>query len=234
MTTFRISCPQQEGILQVSKWIKVQLLLDQEEMIDLIDKLDPFYLITVSKPIKKQEAVLERKDFLQSHAEYIQALKQGRVLQDNCIRENFSCAMTRSKELFYAMPVLEDRFLIKPTLPVIQMQMHRFLFSPMEKIFYPMVLGQKTVSWGIQFSYPQFYQDPKTKEIARVVKGDAFPNTELFSLLMKWVRQTTIPTPFLVDEERINATIRIGKKCIKWIHLHPQLHALNIKVLCLD
>ena len=233
MTIFRMSSLKQEGVLQVSKWIKVQLLLDREEMIDLIEKLDPFYLIMVSKPVKKQRAILEKKDFLQSYSEYVQALKQGRVIQDNYIRENFSCAMTRSKELFYAMPVLEDRLLIKPTLPVIQMQMHQFLFSPTEKIFYPMALGQKTVSWGIQFSYPQFYQDPKTKEIARVVKGEKFPNTELFSLLMKWVRQATIPTPFLVQEERVNATIRIGKKCVKWIHTHPQLHALNIKVLCL-
>jgi hypothetical protein len=114
------------------------------------------------------------------------------------------------------------------------MQMHQFLFSSMEKIFYPMVLGQKTVSWGLQFSYPQFYQDPKTKEITRVIKKDLFPNTELFALLMKWVRQFTIHTTFLVEEERINATIRIGKKCMSWIHLHPQLQELGIKVLCLN
>lgn len=234
MTTFRVSSPSQEGLLQVSKWIKVQILLDQEEIVELFKKLDPFYFVTVSKPVKEQNALLAQKDFLQAYLEYIQSLKKGKVVQDSYLRECFSCAMTRSKEVFYAMPVSEERLLIKPVLPVIQMQMHQFLFSSMDKVFYPMVLGQKTVSWGIQFSYPQFYQDPKTKEIVRVIKKDLFPNTELFALLMKWVRQFTIPTPFLVGEERINATIRIGKKCMSWIHLHPQLQELGIKVLCLD
>lgn len=234
MTAFRVSSPSQEGLLQVSKWIKVQVLLDQEEIVELFKKLDPFYFITVSKPVKEQNALVSQNDFLQAYLEYIQSLKKGKVVQDGYLRECFSCAMTRSKEVFYAMPVSEERFLIKPVLPVIQMQMHQFLFSSMDKVFYPMVLGQKTVSWGIQFSYPQFYQDPKTKEIVRVIKKDLFPNTELFALLMKWVRQFTIPTPFLVEEERINATIRIGKKCMSWIHLHPQLQELGIKVLCLD
>ena len=234
MITFRVSSPRQEGLLQVSKWIKVQVLLDQEEIVDLFKKLEPFYLIAVSKPVKEQSVLLPQNDFLQAYSKYIQSLKKGRVAQDSYFREWFSCAMTTSKEVFYAMPVSEERFLIKPILPVIQMQMHQFLFSPTEKVFYPMVLGQKTVSWGIQFSYPQFYQDPKTKEITRVIKKDLFPNTELFTLLMKWVRQFTIPTPFLIEEERINATIRIGKKCMSWIHLHPQLQELGIKVLCLD
>lgn len=234
MIPFRISSPIQEGLLQVSKWMKVQILLDQEEILDLFRKLDPFYLIAVSKPVKEQSALLAKNDFLQVYLEYIQSLKKGKVLQNSYFREYFSCAMTRSKEIFYAMPVSEERFLIKPVLPVVQMQMHQFLFSFTEKIFYPMVLGKKTVNWGIQFSYPQFYQDPKTKEILRVIKKDLFPNTELFALLMKWVRQCTIPTPFLIEEERINATIRIGKKCMSWIHLHPQLQELGIKVLCLD
>lgn len=234
MTTFRISCARQEGLLQVSKWIKVQLLLDQQEIVDLLKKLEPFYLVAVSKPVKEQNSLLEQKDFLEAYSGYIQALKKGRVAQDTQFKEYFSCAMTRSKELFYAMPVSEERFLIKPILPVIQMQMHQFLFSATEKMFYPMVFGQKTVSWGMQFSYPQFYQDPKTKEIMRVIKKELFPNTELFALLMKWVRQFTIPTPFLVEEKRINATIRIGKKCMSWIHLHPQLHELGLKVLCLE
>lgn len=234
MSAFRMSSPQQEGILQVSKWTKVQLLLDEEEMGDLVEKLGVFYFIMVSKPVKEHEAVLEKKEFLNAYSEYTQALKQGKVVQNKHFRECFSCAMTFTKELFYAMPVLEKHFLIKPVLPVVQMQMHQFLFSPMDKVFHPMALGQKTVSWGIQFSYPQFYQNPKTKEIARVIKGDAFPNTELFTTLRKWVRQATIPTPFLIHGEVINATIRIGKKCMKWIHMHPQLHELNIKVLCLD
>ena len=66
MTTFRVSSPAQEGLLQVSKWIKVQILLDQEEIVDLFEKLDPFYLIVVSKPVKQKRSIIQN-DFLQAH-----------------------------------------------------------------------------------------------------------------------------------------------------------------------
>ena len=67
MTAFRVSSPSQEGLLQVSKWIKVQVLLDQEEIVELFKKLDPFYFITVSKPVKEQNALVSQNDFLQAY-----------------------------------------------------------------------------------------------------------------------------------------------------------------------
>ncbi len=62
-----------------------------------------------------------------------------------------------------------------------------------------MVLSRKSVTWGLQFSYPQLYQDPRTRQIFKVTDTPEFPNTALFSKLQKWIRSETLPTPFQVE-----------------------------------
>jgi hypothetical protein len=57
-----------------------------------------------------------------------------------------------------------------------------------------------------------------------------FPNTTLFKRLQQWVRSHTIATPFEVEGKKINVPIRIGKRCLNWIHVHPQLRAKGIRV----
>ena len=99
-----------------------------------------------------------------------------------------------------------------------------------------MVLSTESVTWGIQFSYPQLYQDPKSYRITKVVDSSEFPNTSVFARMLKWLRHHTLPTPFSVDGQRVNVPIRIGRSCLEWIHMHPQLkeqHSLCISKLCL-
>ena len=110
------------------------------------------------------------------------------------------------------------------------MQAHHFFFSPLDGKFHPMVLSNESISWGIQFSYPQLYQDPESRQIIKVSDGSVFPNTPLFSKLMKWMRSHTLPTPFLIEESRVNAPIRIGKSALTWIENHPQLKEKGIGI----
>ena len=72
--------------------------------------------------------------------------------------------------------------------------------------------------------------DPKTKAIGKVEKNDAFPNTELFYRLAKWVRDKTSATPFLIGEKRINQPIRLGKQCFDWVNRHPRLKEMGLYV----
>jgi hypothetical protein len=94
-----------------------------------------------------------------------------------------------------------------------------------------MVLSTESVTWGVQFSYPQLYQDPKSHRIAKVADSIDFPNTSLFARMLKWLRHNTLPTPFFVHGQRVNAPIRIGRACLKWIDQHPQLKEKEIRVV---
>jgi hypothetical protein len=92
-----------------------------------------------------------------------------------------------------------------------------------------MVFGINSISWGIQFSYPQLYQDENC-QIQVVKPGPEFPNTVLFQKMQRWIRQHTIPTPFLTPYQRINAPIRMGRQVLNWINNHPQLKAKNLSI----
>jgi len=227
---FRLSSPKVEGVLQVSKWIKSPVLLDTSEMRELLEALAPLVFCVGSEPVSSAEALFSPEQFLVLYAEYIAQIRSGQTPHEKPFRRAFSSMMSRSAQSFYAVTVGTDRYLIKPTCPVIQLQSHNFFYSTSDRKFLPMVLSKESVSWGIQFSYPQLFQDLATAQIGRVTSSEEFPNTELFQTLQRWLRSHTLPTPFIASGEKINATIRIGKRCLAWINSHPQLLEKGLQV----
>lgn len=228
MKTIRVSTPQEEGILQVSKCLKYQVLLDATEMASLFSALGSFYLGVVSEPVSLESAIIEKEVFLEKYKEYIDPLKRGELPIEAPLRKYFSTALSADVDAFYAMSVRGERYLLKSIQPVIQIQAHHFLYSSTLGTFHPLVLGKDSVTWGLQFSYPQIAQDPKTCAIQKVA-ADA-PNTLLFGALSRWLREYTRPTPFVVGEKRSNEPIRIGKVCFSWIARHPQLQSKGIQI----
>jgi hypothetical protein len=226
----RISSPKEEGVLQVSKWIKCQVLLDNDEMAELLSELAPLHFCVVSEPVKKGNGVISSELFLEHYKTYVEALKQGRLADESLFRKFFSSAVTCTTDVMYATSVGKDRYLIKPVKPVIQLQAHHFFYSQLDGKFHPMVLSTESVTWGVQFSYPQLYQDPKSHRIAKVANSAEFPNTPVFARLLKWLRHHTLPTPFFVKDQRVNAPIRIGRQCLEWICHHPQLKEKEIRI----
>jgi hypothetical protein len=227
----RVSTPKIEGLLQVSKWIKAQVFLNAEEMQELITALKPLFFVVVSEPVKAEEAVISPQAFIDKYAEYVDLLQRGQVPPIDKFRRFFSCAMSTSLDGFYAIAIGSENFLIKAIEPVIQLQAHHFFYSTLDGKFHPMVLSAESISWGLQFSYPQLSQDLKTRQIN---KTTAFPNTALFSKLMKWLRASTLPTPFEVDHVRVNSPIRVGKKSLAWIKNHPQLKQKGIEIASIE
>jgi hypothetical protein len=73
--------------------------------------------------------------------------------------------------------------------------------------------------------------DPITKNVEKVLGDSRFPNNQLYNSIRQWMRDHTVPTPFVVEGQRINVPMRIGCKCFPWINAHPQLMALGIQVL---
>lgn len=230
MSPLRISTPQIEGSLQVSKQIKFQVLLDDSEMRALLNDLAPVHVCVVSEPTPLDCALISTEEFLDVYGRYVAGIKENQMLDEKPLRRYFSSAWTSKLNAVYAMGVSSEKYLVKSIKPLIQLQGHHFFYSKLDKKFHPMALSQDSVSWGIQFSYPQLCQDPKTSDILKVGKGEDFPNTALFNALAKWLREHTLPTPFVVDGKRTNAPIRLGKRCLSWIGKHPQLVQKGIEV----
>ncbi|WP_068471179.1 hypothetical protein [Candidatus Protochlamydia phocaeensis] len=216
--------------LQASKWLKCPLLVDSHEMEALLNALSDFRLFLISGPTRIQEGEISKEEFLDCYRCYIEALKNGQLPQDSRLRSYFSCAFTQTIEALYAVHINSEQQLIKVNKPVIQLQSHRFDYSKADGKFRSMVFGNESIYWGIQFSYPQLYQDAAF-QVKTVRESEEFPNTALFKRLQKWMREHTVATPFFVEGKRVNVPIRLGKACFAWINHHPQLALKGLQVM---
>lgn len=213
--------------MQVSKSRKLPLLIDLEEMQSLFSFLGDFQIFDVSRKVTQSSAEIPKTEFLNVYGSYVEGIKSGKLIDEGPLRPYFSAVFTNTPDVLYALPVGAERYLIKAKRPVVQSQRHHFIYSD---TFHFGVMGEDSITWGIQFSYPQLFLDPQTSAIGKVEKNPTFPNTELFQSLAKWVREHTSPTPFVVQGKITNQPIRLGKRCFGWINNHPALKAKNLYV----
>lgn len=199
-------------------------------MQELVAALGDFFILPISGLIPIGNEFISKEAFLEAYSSYVAALKQGELPNDSRIRPYFTSIWTVTLEAVYAVPVKQGHNLIKICQPVIQLQGHRFDYSTVDGKFRSMVLGSDCVQWGLQFSYPQLYQDDNL-QVFSTREGVQFPNTALFKRLQQWMRSHTIATPFEVEGKKINVPIRIGKQCLSWVNNHPQLQVKGLRVI---
>lgn len=216
--------------MQASKWLQLQALLEVSEIQSLLEQLTPCKLYVSGHVCRPGEEVISLDAFLSVYANYIKSLKSGITPNEQDFREVFSAAISVTEDAIYAYPLPDGRQIMRVCQPIIQMQVHRMSYSKAEGKFRPMVHGSESILWGIQFAYPQLFQDPKTKEPVTVSLDQSFENTPYFRKLQQWIRHSTIPTPFLIDGKRVNIPMRIGRLCLPWINQHPQLVQQNLVV----
>jgi len=229
--SIRTSDLKSEGLYQVSKWLSFQLLIDVDEMRDLLNALGDFYICIVGQIYRQGEEILSKEKFLMVYEHYLEGIKKGKLAPEHLYRSSFSSIFTKSLDHVYSVKISDDQYLLRISKPVLQLQAHRMHYSKLDSKFRPMIFGVESIHWGIQFSYPQIFQDNQTKEIVTVLKNSHFPNNQLYHTLQQWIRKNTIPTPFLDGLNKINATVRIGKGCLSWINHHPQLIEKGLKVV---
>lgn len=226
----RISSASQEVPLQASKWLSSQMLINFDEMKALLDSLGTFYLYSTGSIVSHGSEGYSKEEFLAFYKEYAETLQNGQIPDEAKFRKPFSSVLTLTPDVLYSIPVENDKMLVRIAKPVVQLQAHRMDYSRAEGKFRSMTFGGDSITWGIQCSYPQLYQDGKTKEIHTVDSGIDCPNTPLFRSVQLWVRNNTIPTPFLVDGQKLHIPVRIGKQCLPWINNHPQLIKKGLQV----
>lgn len=216
--------------MQASKWLKTAALLSPEEMSHLVEELSPAKFYITGSVVAPGEGQIAPSRFLEVYCDYINQLRMGIKPKAQDVQPWFSCSVTCDEDSIQELNPTPEKQLYRVVRPVIQFQHHTMDYSPADGKFHSMIHGSQTIDWGIQFSYPQLFQDPQTKQIVPVDVTEAFPNTALFKNISRWMRQYTLPTPFIVQQVIINAPIRIGRECLDWIHFHPDLNRKGITV----
>ncbi|MEI8328846.1 MAG: hypothetical protein WCG14_02455 [Chlamydiia bacterium] len=230
LSSLHISTSETEGLFHASKWLKHQILISTEEMASLLEAIGSCFICHASGPALQESLLLTPKQVLDAYAGYIQAIRQGDPVNEKELRRLFCNYLTYDLDALYGVKVSGDRMILKAILPVVQMQLHHFFPSTVDGKFHSMVMTQESVHWGIQLSYPQIFEDPKTHEFFKVTDCGQFPNTALFKTVIKWIRLHTVPTPMIFQGVRTRVPFRLGKSCFSWINAHQQLKAHAIFV----
>jgi hypothetical protein len=221
-----VKVPKEVPLLQASKWIKHPVLLSFSEMQNLLKTLFPVFIALVSEPVEEQEMLISHEIFLSVYKDYIRSLEAGQIPDEKGIHKFFSSIWTSSIHPLYAISA-GKKFLVKSQEPVIQLQRHHFFYSELDQKIHSMVMSPQSIPWGIQFAYPQLFQDPISHEI-RGVK--ACLNAPLFLKLARWMRTWTVPTPLILEGKLTYVPLRIGKEVLPWIGRHPKLKEQGISI----
>jgi hypothetical protein len=221
--TPRISTPQKEGSFQAAKWLKIQALVEPEELEILFREVFEIYPLSGAHPL--EGFPMNREMFLSAYRSWIEGLKNGAVPSDEQLRPFRASAWTGSPSAIWLQEIPGQKYLAKPCEPFLQCQVHQMGYSTVDGEFRPMILSQDAIFWGLQFSFPQVYQHPKT--------GEFFETEDfgLFQAVRQWSRTHTVATPMIVEGKRVNIPIRLGKRCFPWINKHPQLKAKHLSVV---
>lgn len=227
----RQSTQKAEGAYQASKWLDVRVLLETEELRQFLTSLGSTALFRLGCLLEQGKEWVPPEAFIGEYDSYLQALKGHASLETlQAYRPKFTLALTADCDALYALPVRDNHLMVKIAQPVVQIQLHLMHFSTFDGEFRSMVNAPDAISWGLQFSYPQFVQDPHTKNISRADSA-AFPNGKLFKTIQQLMREISSPTPFLIDGKRVAIPMRLGKKCFNWISEYSLLNKLNLTVL---
>lgn len=216
----KASTIEREGDLHASKWLKHQFLLSKQEHADLFTSFEGFVMYQASGPVYESLALITRNQFLKQYSDYIDSIVSGREIDISQWRRFFCNYLTVDPEALYKIVLTDGRVIIKASRPTVQMQLHTFFPSDVDGKFHSMVMASDCIHFGLQISYPQIFEDPKTHQFSKTLDSSVFPNTSLFKHIVRYLRSHTVPTPLLFKGQRSVAPFRIGKECFPWINNH--------------
>lgn len=218
--------PRVEGPFLASKWQKTYVFLSPEELKALFQFWEIEKLFLIGKILKTEET-LNLQDWLSQYKKHFDDFwKKGG--NEKLLKELTPAVITKDHQALYRQNV-EEGYLIHVKEPCLLIQEHWFRCSKVDEKFYPKTFGENSIFWGLEFSYPQIFQEAKTKEIHHLNGKSPFINTQLFILLRKWIRDFTKPAVFLLGEKKYKTQFRVGKDLEERLKEHPHLRKLEIE-----
>lgn len=212
----KISELEKEGNTQVAKYLKYPVLCTTEELRKLFSLSQGSQLFPLTGFFEKPFQV---ESFLEAYQGWEGALES---LALPMFRPYLACLWTADENALWLQRVSSGKCLLKMRTPVVQMQAHFFRYSSVDKTAHSMVFSKDSIFWGIQFSYPQIYQEGISKACLKA------PKREEWQAIKRWVRDETAPVRLQDQDTVIQTTMRLGKG---WKKEHPVLTKLGLKVV---
>jgi hypothetical protein len=223
--------PKQAPPYLASKWLHFDFLVETAELRTFFTSIDkPLLLFSTMGVQQKGGNCFTQDSFLTCYEEYLKALRSSQKNDDRAFRFFFTACLTLDEACVRALDLADNKEMIIPYLPCVQMQMHRFIYSSLDHSFKTQSFGQNSISWGVRLSYPVLFQHPETRTVEKALDQTKFCNGALLPHIRAFLRNMTVATPFIIENKRVNMSSRLGKQCFSWINQHPDLVLKNLTV----
>ena len=221
----------QQPPLQVSRFLQQQVLLEPTELKTLLESLEGALHFYASSGLAVGKTEVSLEEVLMSYADYIQGVRSGNEIDPSILRKNLTLLMTVGNNDVYSQELSQGRVIARAISPVIMIQAHTLAFSAEDRCCRSMVLGPDALYWGLQFSYPQLYQDPSTQEVLSVDRSEKYPNTALYFSIQKWLRHNSQALNVKMQDTAFRSPIRLGLSCESWINQMEVLQEKGVELL---
>lgn len=212
-----------------SKWITLDLLIDEVEISNLIFSLSSIFLVSPQNATPETPFLLKKEIFLDAYASYISDLKSGKTPPFNGFKKFFYMMISANLDGLFIRSIGKDKEALAINAPLIEVKPISLVLSKVDQSIRTSAVSPEGILWGLSFSFPQIIQDPKTLHSSQIDLQN-HPTGQCFKKIRSWLRSNTRATPFIIGSKKVNASVRLGKNCFEWINFHPELRKQNILV----
>jgi len=162
-----------------SKWISLDVLIDENEIQSLFENLSPLFLLTMQNLSPKTPFLLELGKFLKVYQTYISLLKNGEhpILKD--FKKVFYLFLSANLDDLYIRSIGADKEALIFNTPLIEVRPISLTLSSVDQSIRSMPVHPNGILWGLRFSFPQMIQKAGTHDIEQI-DFQKHPNGILF------------------------------------------------------
>jgi hypothetical protein len=201
--------------LQASLWMSQRVLLTPEELIDLFGFLPSFELYSLSHVGSKEGFHVSKERFLELYKAFFMSFFHKKDMSFYTFKKQLTVGMTCKEYTLYLTEPSSGPFLIHMQEPSVVIGPCVFHYdNAAKKILYADHMTN-AMRMGLEFKFPQFYQDPQTLQPVKHFTDPSNPNTRLFKGLQKWCRENAKVVFLEKDaEERFSPGCKVGNQCL--------------------
>ena len=173
-----------------SKWITIDLLIDEIEMKDLLSSISPTHLISPQNACPKTPFLMNEKKLIETYSSYILELKSQNLPSFDSFKKFFYLMIAASLEGLFIRNVGRDKKALTINSPLIEVKPISLIVSSIDRSIRTSAVNPEGILWGLSLSFPQIMQDPKTLESIQI-NFQKHPTGVLFKKIRTFIATST-------------------------------------------
>ncbi len=180
-----------------------------------LDSLGSCLIVSPVQILTLETYQLSQESFLERYGRYLDWIGSDPGFPSSKVRNDCTLMISSGPDSFYSVPVAGG-FFLKPGLPVVSVRTYHCFISSLDGSLRSMAMNVDSFTFGLEFSYPQIYEDPRTGEFRKTLLDSDSPNTALYKKMTSALRRQTKPLLIEINGNKVAAPFRVGIDSSDW------------------